>query len=77
MSKIRRTVVEDVIFDIFVYKILKINTQNEAEGQIEDSRPLNQTQPTLVNSSCHKGIQRNAFLLKTGFYYNIYKIIII
>ena len=34
----------------------------------EDSRPLNQTQLTLVNSSCHKGIQRkNAFLLKNGF----------
>ena len=33
MSKIRRTVVEDVIFDIFVEKIFKINTRNEAEGQ--------------------------------------------
>ena len=38
----------------------------------EDSRHLNQTPPTSVNSSCHKGIQRNAFLLKTGFYCNIY-----
>ena len=38
----------------------------------EDSRTLNQTQLTSVNSSCHKGIERNAFLLKTGFYCNIY-----
>ena len=38
----------------------------------EDSRPLNQTQPTSVNSSCHKGIQRNAFLLKNDFCCNIY-----
>ena len=33
----------------------------------EDFRPLNLTQPTSVNSSCHKGFQRNAFLLKNGF----------
>ena len=42
----------------------------------EDSRPLNQTQPSSVNSSCHKGMKRvltsgNSFLLKTGFYCNV------
>ena len=48
---------------------MKINTRNEAEGKKnEDSRPLNQTQPTSVISSWHKGIQRNAFqLVKTRF----------
>ena len=61
MSKIRKKIVEDVISDIFVQNFLKINTQNEAKGQNEDSRPLNQTQPTSVNSSGHKSIQRNAF----------------
>ena len=38
---------------------MKINTRKD------------QTQPTSVNSSCHEGIQRNAFLLKTSYYCNI------
>ena len=50
------------------------------EVKNEDSKPLNETQPTLVNSSCHKGrysakrvlTSKNTFLLKTGFYCNIY-----
>ena len=37
----------------------------------EDSKPLNQTQATSVNSTCHKGIQRNAFLLQY-IYNNVY-----
>ena len=35
--------------------------------QNEGSRPLNQTQPTSVNSSCQKGIQRNQFFSKNVF----------
>ena len=61
MSKIISSTSFQIIFDIFVEKILKVNTHNEAQGQNKDSRPLNQIQPTSVNSSCHKGIQWNAF----------------
>ena len=48
MSKIRNKVVEDVIFE---------TPKMRQKVKNEDSRPLDQTQPTSVNPSCHKGIQ--------------------
>ena len=57
MSKISSSLEKKLLIDIFVFKILKIKTPMRREVKNEDSRPLDQTQTTSINSSCHIGIQ--------------------